>query len=1061
MAQAIELLNQKLHAKDGVLDLLDNRLSQTLVKAAGILQDKLLAQDGFIDQFGQKMEGIAARTGKILQQTITDALDPLLTRVEKMPKTMLDNLLGKGPIDASIDVSRQSTSGEGTVSQFLENGSSIIKKILEKGVQAISSQALSSCATVLILGIQQALGKMEDSPAFEQPRAILQAILGELRSTQENGNWPELYETICHAAHALKPVEIYINGFRVPHLGSGKEEVKNAEGIYSDHINSLQEAIETIPLHSANQDWKTMAKAEKDKLVENTTKYLTIKYIYEDICQLKPADERFYLLLLMKSKEKGENAEAELKKLFFEELAKNQVGLWKQIYSKLQYYFYGNVVKYYIRKASIIYFDEVFKYIEQHKVENFDTLRNQITKNFTRYLTILGGAYENIANNSHPIGTLEEMLKTELEKKEANLGFDTKDLYLEFAQIVLQKTIKSPLMRWIAKKMIGNPEKIVRSIIDKSLGSMQDARGYTHALNSVFREQLEEIWKLLQANHAQRQDPSLPDTSELSDAKKVELASLVKNLFEILRKSKCQTKDELRDLIKGKLLSAKVNQAIDDLFIEDVIEKVTNLLAISVQSLAKEDQLQKLTYKFASLVNRTFEVGEEVTLQQMQDEERKIAKLSGQILRLAVNTAVEEKFDFTGKKQQKETNRFITDLHNRSEQFFREADQDLQSLSTIDFGSLEGQNKINKIIEDTLAYETECYESSFQAKSSKINSDNNDKICERYLGIAQESQPLVQAVTQLKGQAKTLENIQTAVPHLKQIKTIIAAIPLRLFHAGGPTPEDFNFCENQLALIGIHLEDLKKMRYFAQLAEQIAEKTQIFATLLIDLQKCTKTKAFCTAQSLPGSLIEILINEKKQSLNSIVGNAALKNKLKLFKQQVIHAFNDPIRPQLLENWKRIEHATYTQEIDIAYQEFLRICRQAMTQADVSIQASRESYHQSYQDLIRAIDHTQLLEPDQVETIKEEIQDSIAIASQHLQTLTAWEQNHIHQVPFMNFSFLDMKGLQDWASGLVYDRVKERMDGFLSFLKQEETYRYGLLNHLFLVPYVQNYGKQSS
>lgn len=1008
-----------------------------------------------INRYYGTYEGIAARTGAILQETITDALDPLLTRVEKMPKTMVDHLLGRTPADPTTQASSSQPSSpeEGTISQFLENGGSILKKVLEKGTKAVSSQALSSLASVLIFGIQQALGKMEDTPAFTQPRMGLNCVIEALRTSQQTGNWSEIYQSLIEASQALKPVKIYVNGFRIPHFGNPGEEVRNAEGIYSDNMTALQEAIDATPADPVSQDWKTLAKAEKDKLVDNTTKYLTLKHIYEDVCQLKPTDERFYLRLLMKAKEKGVGAEEELKKLFFEELAKSKVSLGTRMYAKLQYFFYGSIVKYYTRKASSIYFDEIFKYIEQHKAENFDSLRNLVTKNFTRYLTILGGSYENVANQSNLTGTLDEMLKAELEKKDANLGFETKDLYLEFAQIILKKTIGSGPIRWIAKRFIGNPEEIVQSIIDKSLGSIQDARGYTHALNCVVREQLEEIWKLLQVDQAQQQNNPSAEVSELSDLRKNELSSLVKNLFEILRKSKCQTKDELRDLIKGKLLSAKVNQAIDDLFIEEVIEKVTNILAISVQSLIKEDQLQKLTYKFASLVNRTFEVGEEATLQQMQEEERKISKLSDQILRLAVNTAVEEKFDFTGKKQQKETNRFILDLHNRSTQFFSESDRDLENLSHMDFGSLEGKNKINKIIEDTLAYESECYESSFQAKSSKINSDNKDEIGERYLGIAQQSQPLVQAVKQLKQHSRTLGNLQAVVPHLNQIKTIASAIPLRLFQPGGPTNEDLTFCENQLAILDTHLDDLKKLSHLSQFVERVQAETQTFATILIDLRKYSKMNSFCMAQSQPGSLLEQISNEKKQLLSSVSNAASLKNKLTMLKREITDAFDRAFLPQLLNKLRVIEEATLSQQIDAAAQEFLGICRQAMVQANQSIDVKRNQYYRSYQNIIVAINESHLLEPGQEEAAKQGIQVSIASARQYLQTLVSWERDHISQVPYMNFSLVDMKGLQDWASVLVCDRVRERLDGFMSFLKREETYRYGLLNHLFLIPYV--------
>jgi hypothetical protein len=1001
-----------------------------------------------VNRYYGSYEGIAARTATILQDTISDAIEPLLTRVENMPKKMVDNLLGTTQTTAD-------TENGGTISQFLDTGGSILKKMLEKGGEAIAKPALSAFGSLLILGIKLAHDNMDDTPALRLPKATLNNILGTLNSVRENGNWRDLYQCLVDASEALKPVKIYVSGFRVPKIGP-QEGVQSSEGIYSENVNALQEAMDTAPREPENQNWEALAEGEKNKLVDNSTKFLTIKHIYEDICHLKPTDERFYMRLLKKANAvKDGDTDAELKKLFFEELEEKKIGIVKRLYARIQYFFYNSIVKKYTTLATDVYFKEIFNYIRRHKVENFDTFRNQITTNFTRYLTILGGAYEKVAENPSPTGTLNEMLQQELAKKESNLGFDPKELYLELAQIVLQKTLGKGFIGWLGKKFIGNPEEIVRSIIDKSLGSMQDARGYTHALNSVIREQLEEIWKLLQDNYARKQNNSTTETPELSNVKRSELSALVKNLFEILRKSKCQTKDELRDLIKGKLLSSKVNQAIDDLFIEEVIEKVTNLLAFSVQSLVKEDQLQKLTYKFANLVNRTFEVGEEVTLQQMQDEERKIAKLSGQILRLAVNTAVEEKFDFSGKKQQGETNRFITELHNRSRQFFTSTGGDLTALSTMDFSSPEGKNKIDKIIEETLAYESECYESSFQAKSSKVNSDNKDEIGARYLGIAEQSKPLVQAVSQLKQHSKTLENIQTVVPHLGQIKKIASAILVHLFPQGGATNEDLTFCENQLAILNTHLEELKKMRGCAALAEQIAAQIRIFATTIIDVRKTTQMNLFCIAQSQSGSLLEQIANEKKQSLCAITQNSALGNKLAMFKQEVFNSFDDVTRSQLLMKLGNIEEARIRQQIDTAQQEFIAICRQAMAQANSSIPTHRGKYHLAYQSITQAIDQTHLLEPNQDETARRGIRDSISLAQQHLEALANWESQHVQAVPFINFPVVDMKGLQDWASGLVCDRVQERLNGFIHFLKREETYRYGLLNHLLLVPYVQS------
>jgi len=372
----------------------------------------------------------------------------------------------------------------------------------------------------------------------------------------------------------------------------------------------------------------------------------------------------------------------------------------------------------------------------------------------------------------------------------------------------------------------------------------------------------------------------------------------------------------------------------------------------------------------------------------------------------------------------------------------------------MDFNSLEGKNKINKIVEETLAHQSQCYESSFQAKGSKVNSDNKDEIGERHLGIAQQSQPLVQAITQLKQHSNMLENIQITVPHLKQIREIISTISLRLFPPGGPTNDQLTFCENQLAALEKHVKELKQMRNHAALADQIAIQTRIVATILIDLRKMAKTSLFCTAQLQPGSLLEQIANEKKQSLGSTSESASLKNKLTLFKQEILNAFDDVYRPQLLSKLRTIEDTKLAQQVDTALQEFMGICRQAMPQTTPSIDTHRSNYYQAHQQILTAIDHTHLFEPNQNETAIKGIRDSIALAQQHLQALETWEEKHIQQVPYINFSTVDMKGLQDWASGLVCDRIQERLDGFMGFLKREETYRYGLLNHMFLVPYVQ-------
>ena len=158
--------------------------------------------------------------------------------------------------------------------------------------------------------------------------------------------------------------------------------------------------------------------------------------------------------------------------------------------------------------------------------------------------------------------------------------------------------------------------------------------------------------------------------------------------------------------------------------------------------------------------------------------------------------------------------------------------------------------------------------------------------------------------------------------------------------------------------------------------------------------------------------------------------------------------------QLLSKLKNIEDAKLTQQVDTAYEEFIALLKEAIDQTKKNYREQRIKYGSSFEIINAAIDGTHLLDPTNTEIANKGVRDAIVQAKEHLKVLSEWEKEHVEQVPYINFSVLDMKGLQDWASGLVYSRVRERLDGFIGFLKREETYRYGLLNHLFLIPYIQ-------
>ncbi len=723
---------------------------------------------------------------------------------------------------------------------------------------------------------------------------------------------------------------------------------------------------------------------------------------------------------------------------------------------------------------------------------------------------------------------------------------------------------------------------LVRQLVDQGTGALKDNNGYTHALNTVIREQLEEIWQMLQEEQANRQNPTSPSSdANLSQARKDELKALVKNLFEILNKSKCDTLDELRALIEGKSIGAKVNKAIDDVFIEEVIEKITNIIAVAIQSLIKEDQLQKLAYKFAYLANCSYEVGEPITKKQMKDEEHRIEELCGQILQTSIETAVAEQFDFTGKKQLEEANRYIQGIQTRSTEFFQKTKKNLEDLSApgVDFNSKDIKNTMKTVFDATLAYESQSSADNFRVKGSQLNSDDKSAVGKRFLLLDQKSKELVQDVVSMRRNVNIVEQMKTIDSQLNGIKNVMQNISLSIARTGGATELDFKNCNSQIETFEKHLSEFKQMGedteqtpgetpatlqdHFAELhralkarefseklsqadslvlqvanekkqrlanaitqeqfqatieklktelkaafidkaLKQLTEKLEmleqattaeqvdaayrnfiesklvenpikdfsaeitalgkiislqksVLANAVLDITQDSKMRDFYTEINTPTSLLMLLSQEKKQHLNAFVAPAELKVKLMTLKQQIQQTFKDDnIVSQLSAALQALDTATLPEQIDTARIQFLNVVSQVFIQSNV--EAIKQRYQIAKGVIEQAINESHLLDANIGVTAQAGIRSAIAQARTHLQSFETWEKENIKEIPSISFSTSTMKGLQDWATGwatgLVYSRINERLDGLMKLLRREETYRYGILNHLVLIPYIQ-------
>ncbi len=1058
-----------------------------------------------------------------------------------------------GPRVVDVTNDPEASTEEGTISQFLSYGISYLKGMAGNGGGFLSKLAASTFAGWLISGVNLFLPEMRKANVPEQAVTAFEQILSSLTKAQESGDFSAVISQMEAAGKVMKENNIImsVHGFQIPLIGAPSEKKDLIETSYSDNIALLKEAINApLPPPAQNQNWENLALEENTKLVYNISNFLALKHIYEDVCGLKPDYETFYLTLIAQATKNGSaTSTKKLKELLLQKLEEKNVGYLRRVWAGWKFSGFRLLTKKYTAKAVTVYFKEIFKYISENKSDDFNTLRKMMMTNFTGYLTTLGGAYSSIANDPRPSGTKEQMLENELSKKESNRGFEPLELYKELARTVIAKMTGEGIFSWITwqlTKLFLDPAQIVKELVDTST-TMQDVRGYSHALNSVIREELDEIWDLLRAEHLNPQtdtNPAVPN--EVSEGNRKQMSALVKNLFEVLGKGKCDTLDELRRLLAEKDMTAKINQTIDGFYIPDVIDKISALLAVTIESLAKEDQLQKLTYKFSSLLNQSFVVGNVVTQEEMQDEERKIAKRSEQILLYAVNAAINDLYDTSGKKQQAETNRFITDLQKQSDRYFNGsqtlsgAKQDLIDLARMqDIASLEAKNKINKITEEALAYANYCHETDLAVKSAQLSSSNKEEVSKRCLSIAEKSSPFIEAVAKLKTHSNSLEDIRTGAPHLQGIEAVLADLGLKLFNNKTTlTAEDIAYAEARVQTLEGHTTALKKMRDSKKSLEQIStdmqqvsslsrklesagqderllaelkadllkywnsikktnaeitianlkkqgfieeqkrilqqnakdlnelfdlnmglsqiiSQTQSIATILVDLTRANATKLLQEELIKPNSIFDQIVYEKKQHIGKLFKNAELDTKVASLKQKLLGSVPSAFRTKLLDELKIIHEAPIEAQVIDAQRHFLDYLSQAVDKSANPIMADeRVKYYTSFNTIREGAQRTHLLDQTNVDRAKRGVYEATAEAGRLLETLSAWQKAEIKPISYINFCPMDLKGPQDITSGIIYGRVREHMNGFLSFLKRDDTYRYGLLHHLFLIPYIQ-------
>jgi predicted metal-dependent hydrolase len=328
-------------------------------------------------------------------------------------------------------------------------------------------------------------------------------------------------QTTKELLKSFEDVEFCVQGWNV--LDFFKElfkilekEEEEEEDVFVDAVEEMEPASPTI------QELQNQIQNQKKELITNTQLYLTFKLAYE-LC-LPPKDHAFYLEWLTNAqnpsnRDPTESAADYLKNIFVQSASAAGFFSFDGVKARLIWWFASFTTPSLVEKLFNHHFDAFYKnYVEWSSAKdgNIPPLFDHIIRCLDRYLSVLIGAYERVADMKKKNDGLAGLMAQEL-KDPCNYGDMTRDqLYEKFLRhefkIILGNSRLAQITSFVLAKLVSWAfmPKIMRWV-DKSIESLvTSSSGYPHGINLILKQQLLNLKRAAEQPLSYKQTISAP-----------------------------------------------------------------------------------------------------------------------------------------------------------------------------------------------------------------------------------------------------------------------------------------------------------------------------------------------------------------------------------------------------------------------------------------------------------------------------------------------------------------------------------------------------------------------
>ncbi len=1012
---------------------------------------------------------------KALSAEITNETGPLIKAFEKVGDTVVEKLTRKaqetlpevfgkppspfappaaaGTPPATASAASSSKTKPGMLGALLSYGLQQISSAIKSGVESLGDQGAQYIGIWLLPALQEGAKALEEKSMFKTQRKKLREIIAEISEEKTPGvktlkndlSLQKLWQLLKDNIECINSVDINIHGFDIPKLfSSAKTPDPKRLLIQNSHEAREAKNVRIDPNTTDESSWKQRAQIEKKLWVRNTTNFVVIKRIFEKACKFNPNNALYYQL--MQGANQATDPKAKLKELFFTELQNRGVSGFQRAYLKVYYTIFWSFLNNILKDLTTNISKEVFQWIESNKNSEYTNFKSMLIENFTRYLGILGGSYKRVANDPKPYDKPSKMLIKDLADPELNDGYTTEALYTSFAQGLFSKYVKNWFNSALLKIAVGDGKELVQELINSGIKSLSDDYGYTHTLNTLLVEQLEQLIHTVRYEIAsgKKLNPT-PLNAALSEHKKLELQSLVKNLLEVLPMGKCNTHAELRTLLKGDSFRANMSTFKDSLFLDKVIENVSDGISVAMNMLLKKERLHEIMYKMTSSLNRIYVEGDSSTVEQREATQDRLSKLSSELLDLHIHSALDRYLSPPEENTSTPTKGYVKQLKKSTSLFTTQVQKHLKRLKDTNskLTTEEAISIVDTLLDKADAYQENCITELQEIEQSELSKNNKNALKKRYEEAAKKSEPLIQALTDLKHSPHRLLHNKALKKQLKPLDKTLKTIENTLKRKKTQLEDS----QEWILQLKESIAEISRLNIIDPSIEGLVEKTPVLRKTIKTLSEQHSLLTCCT--SLTKMVSEC---EKEGKLMdpapwleaiSSINNQKLKEKLSQIVKQIARASNGQAFKKAIDEYKRA--------LETTHEETLADLKKTKKKAE---KLSRE-----IRDIIQT---NHLLDSYDIRDMhKDKITAGLTNAKTEAKKLAKWSNKELHDVLQYRVSSKIVKEGAKLASGYIFNEIKDKFDSLLQFVRREETYLFGLARHQVMLPYLRATQPQKS